>query len=76
MQSENLLELLETYADIIERQDHIINSLSQIVKKQAVDLEHHRSINQFIPDDPPDTDLNAESEIMEYRKLKEELNNG
>lgn len=43
----DLLEILNTYMDLAEKQEEVIYRLTQIVKKQANELSHIRSLYGF-----------------------------
>lgn len=45
---QNLLELLEIYSRMIEEQNDTIKTLTQIIKKQATEIEHLRTVNDMI----------------------------
>ncbi len=45
---QNLLELLEIYSNMIETQNETINTLTGIIKKQALEIEHLRTVNDLI----------------------------
>ena len=47
MQNENLLELLETYDQIIEKQSLIITDLSNTVKKQALVIKQYQDMEEI-----------------------------
>lgn len=67
-----MLELLDIYMDLVDKQDEIINSLSQIVKKQSTELAHMKNINGYID---LEADLNmgiAEDVMKEYNAIKGE----
>lgn len=44
MSDDNLLELLEMYIEMTERQDEIIHKLSVVVARQATELAHLRNM--------------------------------
>ncbi len=40
----NLLELIDIYSRMIEEQNNTINTLTEIIKKQAVEIEQLRTL--------------------------------
>ncbi len=46
----NLLELLEIYMDLTEKQDAIICKLGRIIKRQATELRHLQNYENHISD--------------------------
>lgn len=55
-QTESVLELLEIYSDMIENQIEMIRQLSEQLKKQAVEIQHLRTLNNLItPSENDDT---------------------
>lgn len=64
-----ILETLETYMEMLEKQEDIICQLSKIVKKQAYEIAHLKNLYGF-------SDLSSEEEIVaqqtmdEYEQLK------
>lgn len=44
MENQNLLELLDIYAAMIEKQNETIASLTEILKKQATEIEQLRML--------------------------------
>ncbi len=44
----NLLELVDIYSRMIEEQNNTINTLTHIIKKQATEIEHLRTVNDLI----------------------------
>lgn len=63
MQENRNLELLEIYMDLTEKQDDIIQKLSQIVKRQATEIRHLQNYNECIDD----CEKEAEELIQEYQ---------
>ena len=50
MGDSNLLELLDMYIDMVEKQDEAIHQLSELVKKQAYEIAHMKNICGFSGD--------------------------
>lgn len=40
----SLLELLDLYMDMVEKQDEVICRLGRIVSRQATDIQHYKNI--------------------------------
>lgn len=47
MGDSNLLELLDMYIDMVEKQDEAIHQLSELIKKQAFEIAHMKNICGF-----------------------------
>ena len=63
---QSVLELIDIYADLIEKQGEIIHQLVELLRKQSVELQHLKNINGYLDG----------SELDETtRKLLEQLNN-
>ena len=45
MKTADLLEAVEMYEDIIEKQSNVIVQLSKLVKKQSMELANLRNVN-------------------------------
>lgn len=48
---QNTLELLETYMDMVEKQDEIIYRMTALLKSYAREIQHLRTINEFFEED-------------------------
>lgn len=83
MQHENidegsLLELLEIYMELVEKQDVAIYHMSKVITKQAMEIQHYKNLHGFL-DFPEatnfvglDTDIRAANEALaEYEKEKQ-----
>jgi hypothetical protein len=71
MDEDQVLELIEDYTDILEKQDEIIFRLGRIVKKQAVELAHLRNLMKVEADETLQLDINIVEEVMnEYENMK------
>lgn len=75
---ENLLELLELYMEMVEKQDVAIYHMSNVIKKQATEIQHYKNLHKFFdfPDAPKlaglESDIrDAEEALSEYEKEKE-----
>lgn len=73
MKEEPLLELLETYMNMVEKQDEIIGQLGKIVARQAEDLRLLKNDIEF-SDKKLEKDKNIAKKGMEqYQEMKEKL---
>lgn len=45
---DSFLELLDTYMDMVEKQDEIIHRLSRMLAKMATDLKQYKSLHGFL----------------------------
>lgn len=72
-QDKNMLELLEVYMDMVEKQDEIIYRMSHLLKKYTTELQHLRNIHNFLDIDPEQKlDEGILDECMEqYENMKE-----
>ena len=70
----DLLEILNTYMDLAEKQEEVIYRLTQIVKKQANELSHIRSLYVFFQEETPqdieDENL-AKEALSQYEEMKQ-----
>lgn len=72
-QDDNLLELLELYMDMVEKQDEIIFRLGKIVARQATDIKLLQNDREF-SDKKLEEDIAIAQEVMEqYKETKAEL---
>ena len=73
MGEDEILELLEIYQDMVEKQDEIIFRLGKIVARQATDLQLLKNDQEF-SDKKLDEDMAiAEEVIGQYQDMKNEL---
>lgn len=73
MDEDNVLELLELYMDMVEKQDEIICRLGKIVARQASDLQLLKNDMEF-SDEKLEEDMNLADEVIDqYKELKSEL---
>lgn len=63
---QSVLELIDIYADLIEKQGDIIHQLVEILRKQAAELQHLKNLNGYL-------DVSEMDETTS--KLLEQLNN-
>jgi len=67
-----LLELLEFYQDMTETQNELIYRLSKLVKRQAEDLAHMRSVMNSDMDEKLKGDMRIAMEVLkEYNDSME-----
>ena len=72
-QDDNLLELLELYMDMVEKQDEIIFRLGKIVARQATDIKLLQNDREF-SDKKLEEDMAIAQEVMEqYKETQAEL---
>ena len=73
MDDDNIIELLNLYIDMVEKQDEIIYRLCKIVERQASDLQLMRNDIEFF-DDKLKEDTNIAKEVIgQYENMKNEL---
>ena len=73
MDDESWLELMDTYQDIVEKQDEIICRLGKIVARQATDLQLMRNDKEF-SNPKLEEDMAAANEVIgRYKDIKSEL---
>lgn len=69
----SLLELLELYMDIVTKQDTVIFHMSNVIARQARELQHIKTLHGFL-DYPGKADSEmeaAEAALKDYQKSKE-----
>lgn len=72
-QDDNLLEVLELYMDMVEKQDEIIFRLGKIVARQATDIKLLQNDREF-SDKKLEEDMAIAQEVMEqYKETQAEL---
>lgn len=70
---QGFLEVLDTYMDMVEKQEEIIYRLSKIVKRQAYEIAHMKNIFGFSGEKTPDEieeDRLAQEALAKYEELK------
>ena len=73
MDDESWLELLDTYQDMVEKQDEIICRLGKIVARQAADLQLMKNDKEF-SDPKLEEDVAIAREVIgQYEGIKSEL---
>lgn len=70
---QNTLELLETYMDMVEKQDEIIYRMTALLKSYAREIQHLRTINEFFEEDSNQKMDEAilDECIEQYEEMKE-----
>ncbi|MCD8364702.1 MAG: hypothetical protein LUC83_02585 [Clostridiales bacterium] len=73
-EEKNIMELLELYMDVSEKQDEVIFRLASIVKKQAREIKHMRSVYGFFEENPSDLQEEqlADETLRQYEAAKAE----
>lgn len=73
MDEESILELLDIYQHMVEKQDEIIYRLGKIVARQATDLQLLKNDREF-SDEKLEQDIAIADEVIEqYNDMKSEL---
>lgn len=70
---QGFLEVLDTYMDMVEKQEEIIYRLSKIVKRQAYEIAHMKNICGFSGEktsDEIEEDRLAQEALAKYEELK------
>lgn len=50
-QQENMLELLEIYMDMVEKQDEIIYRMTELLREYTREIQHLKTINEYFKED-------------------------
>ena len=70
---QGFLEVLDTYMDMVEKQEEIIYRLSKIVKRQAYEIAHMKNVCGFSEEkaqDEIEEDRLAQEVLSKYEELK------
>ena len=70
---QGFLEVLDTYMDMVEKQEEIIYRLSKIVKRQAYEIAHMKNVCGFSEEkaqDEIEEDRLAQEDLSKYEELK------
>jgi K+/H+ antiporter YhaU regulatory subunit KhtT len=62
MKDENVLELLEIYMDMVEKQDEIIQRMGKILEEKMQEVQRMRNVEGFFPDEES---TNQDERILE-----------
>lgn len=73
MDEDNMLELLELYMDMVEKQDEIIYRLGKIVSRQATDIQLLKNDREFSDDKLTEDTAIVDEVIGQYNNMKSEL---
>lgn len=73
MDEDNMLELLELYMDMVEKQDEIIYRLGKIVARQAMDIQLLKNDREFSDDKLTEDTAIVDEVIGQYNNMKSEL---
>lgn len=73
MEKENILELLDIYSDMVEKQDEIIRRLGKIIKSQATQLQLLKNDNQYSDLDIGKGVEEANDVMQQYDSIKKEI---
>lgn len=73
MDEDNMLELLELYMDMVEKQDEIIYRLGKIVDRQATDIQLLKNDREFSDDKLAEDTAIVDEVIGQYNDMKSEL---
>ena len=72
-QDDNLLELLDFYMDMVEKQDEIIYRMGKIIARQATDIKLLQNDREF-SDKKLEEDMAIAQEVVEqYKEARAEL---
>ena len=64
MENDRMLELLEIYTEMTEKQGDLIYQLGQIVKKQAIELAHLRNMLNVEITEAQQEDIKTTSKVL------------
>lgn len=70
---QGFLEVLDTYMDMVEKQEEIIYRLSKIVKRQAYEIAHMKNVCGFSEEkeqEEIEEDRLAQEALSKYEELK------
>ncbi|MCD7826365.1 MAG: hypothetical protein LUH14_10460 [Clostridiaceae bacterium] len=73
MDEDNILELLDLYMDMVEKQDEIIYRLGKIVARQATDLQLLKNDREYSDTKLTEEMAIADEVIGQYKSIKSEL---
>ncbi|MCD8369561.1 MAG: hypothetical protein LUC94_04365 [Clostridiales bacterium] len=72
--SDQLIELLEIYMDLVEKQDAVIFHMSGMLRRQATELRHYKELHGFIDLNRPNDEKEAlEAAMQEYDQAKGDI---
>lgn len=73
MDEDSILELLDLYMEMVEKQDEIIYRLGKIVAKQATDIMMLKNDMEYSDSGLTDDKAIVDEVIGQYKDLKSEL---
>ncbi len=73
MENDNILELLETYQDIVEKQDEIIRRLGNFIKRQATYLQLLKNDEEFSDATLDNGMMIVNETIQQYETMKNKM---
>lgn len=73
MENDNILELLETYQDIVEKQDEIIRRLGNFIKRQATYLQLLKNDEEFSDATLHNEMMIVNETIQQYETMKNKM---
>ena len=65
--TESILELIDIYSDLIDKQDEIIHELAALLKRQSTELHHLRTVCGFT--EPQETAGRAAELLQQLNNL-------
>lgn len=72
---DNLLELLEIYMEMVEKQDVAIYHMSKVIAKQATEIKHYKNLHGFLDFPDPPEPVGLQSDIREAKEALAEYEN-
>lgn len=73
MDEDNMLELLDLYIDMVEKQDEIIYRLEKIIARQATDIQLMKNDREFSDIKLEEDKAIADEVLVQYHDMKSEL---
>ena len=73
MENDNILELLETYQEMVEKQDEIICRLGKIVARQATYLQLLKNDEEFSDAKLDNEMMIANATMKQYETMKNKM---
>lgn len=73
MDENNMLELLDLYIDMVEKQDEIIYRLEKIIARQATDIQLMKNDREFSDIKLEEDKAIADEVLVQYHDMKSEL---
>jgi alpha-D-ribose 1-methylphosphonate 5-triphosphate synthase subunit PhnI len=72
---DEIMDLLEIYMDLVEKQDVVIYHMSNVIKKQHQEIQHYKNLHDFVDFHSPlglESDIkDADEALREYERMKE-----